>query len=106
MRRPSMWWRCWLLYQVVWSHIVWESVVVGVLGLLTSPVQAADYSVMVGYADRERADPANFPTPWAGSPGVLFQGCSRCQELDAGAIRIVNNTAGTLTVNAVVVRLD
>src|SRR5256885_6855119 len=86
------------------------AVCVGVLSclisLLASPVHAADYSVFVGYADLERPNPVNFPTPWDGSPGVIFKGCSRCPTLDAGAVRIVNHTAGALTVNAVIVRVD
>jgi len=61
---------------------------------------------LVGYADLERAASVNFPTPWDGSPGVIFKGCSGCQNIDAGAVRIVNNTGGTLTVNSVIVRLD
>src|SRR6266446_8031018 len=86
------------------------AVCVGVLsyliGVPTSPVHAADYSVSVGYADLNRPNPTNFPIPWDGSPGVIFQGCPSCRNLDAGAVRIVNNTGGTLTVNAVVVRVD
>ena len=60
----------------------------------------------VGYADLTDAVPINFPTPWDGSPDVIFKGCPDCPSLDAGAVRIVNNTGGTLTVNAVIVRLD
>ena len=68
--------------------------------------QPADYSVWVGYADLTDAVPINFPTPWDGSPGVIFKGCPDCPILDTGAVRIVNNTGGTLTVNSVIVRLD
>src|SRR6266851_503034 len=85
---------------------VFVGVVSCLMGLLASPVHAADYSVLVGYADLEHVTPVNFPTPWDGSPGVIFKGCSGCPNLDAGAVRIVNNTGGTLTVNAVIVRLD
>ena len=60
----------------------------------------------VGYADLTDAVPINFPTPWDGSPGVIFKGCPDCPILDTGAVRIVNNTGGTLTVNSVIVRLD
>jgi hypothetical protein len=87
-------------------HVVWVGVVAGLLGLLTSRGHAADYSVLVGYADLVHAAPVNFPTPWAGAPGVIFQGCPGCPEIDAGAVRVVNNTGTTLTVNAVIVRLD
>jgi hypothetical protein len=62
--------------------------------------------VLVAYADLTDALPANFPTPWDGSPGVIFKGCPDCPALDTGAVRIVNNTGGTLTVNTVIVRLD
>jgi hypothetical protein len=58
--------------------------------------------VFVGYADSFRADPTNFPTPWAGSPATVFEGClpAAC-TYDAGAIRIVNNSGSAVTVNAV-----
>jgi hypothetical protein len=86
--------------------LVAVGVVAGLLSLLASPVSAADYSVFVGYADLDHKTPVNFPTPWDGSPGVLFQGCAGCPDLDAGAVRLVNNTGGPLTVNAVIVRLE
>lgn len=95
-------------FRQFWS--LCTAVSVGMLSCLialpASPVDAADYSVLVGYADLIRADPVNFPIPWDGSPGVIFKGCPGCENLDGGAVRIVNNTGGTLTVNAVVVRLD
>lgn len=93
--------QCWFL-----CHVVCGGVVSCLLGLLASPVYAADYSILVGYADLEHKTPVNFPTPWDGSPSVIFKGCSGCRNLDAGAVRIVNNTGGTLMVNAVIVRLD
>jgi hypothetical protein len=62
--------------------------------------------VLVAYADLTDAAPANFPTPWDGSPGVIFKGCPDCPVLDTGAVRIVNNTGGTLAINAVILRLD
>lgn len=67
--------------------------------------RAASSSVQVslGYADDLRANPTRFPTPWAGSPGVIFQGCASC-SLDSGAIRIVNNTPLAVTVDSVVVK--
>ena len=64
--------------------------------------------VYVGYADTLRANPANFPTPWDASPNTTFEGCTpapRC-TLDAGAVRVVNNTTASVTINSVVVRLD
>lgn len=87
---------------------------VGILGLVTSVVSAApaaastNIGVWVAYADSVRADPANFPTPWVGSPNTVFEGCapvSAC-EYDAGAIRIVNNSGSTVRVDAIAVHLD
>jgi Bacterial Ig-like domain (group 1) len=63
--------------------------------------------VWVGYADSLHAGPENFPTPWAGSPNTVFEGCvplAACQ-FDAGAVRIVNNTGAPVTVNSVAVRV-
>lgn len=85
----------------------------GILSLVTavtSAVPAAAQSgiqVFVGYADLLRADATNFPTPWDGSPNTIFEGCapSTCQY-DAGAVRVVNNTGSTVTVNAVKVHVD
>jgi Big-like domain-containing protein len=75
----------------------------------TMPVAAASgVGVFVGYADSLRADATSFPTPWAGSPATIFEGClpvSAC-VYDGGAIRIVNNTSAAITVNAIVVHVD
>ena len=57
-----------------------------------SPPSGVD--VFVGYADTLHANPANFPTPWAGSPNVTFDGCPdgvNC-DFDTSAVRVVNNT--------------
>ena len=64
---------------------------------------ASNVQVFLGYADNLRADPANFPTPWAGSPGVVFQGCTGC-TYDSGAIRVVNNSPLPVAVDSVVVK--
>jgi hypothetical protein len=63
--------------------------------------------VFVGYADTARANATNFPTPWAGSPNTIFEGCvpAAACEFDAGAVRIVNNSGAPVTVNAVAVRV-
>ena len=56
----------------------------GTPGTVSQPVsssQPADYSVWVGYADLTDAVPINFPTPWDGSPGVIFKGCPDCPSL-------------------------
>jgi hypothetical protein len=64
--------------------------------------------VYVGYADSLRAAPTNFPTPWAGSPGMTFEGCQPAAACvyDAGAVRIVNNTGSPVTVNSVAVHVS
>jgi hypothetical protein len=63
---------------------------------------ASGVQVFVGYADTLRSNAANFPTPWAGSPSVIFSGCTGCQ-LDAGAARVVNTETIPVTVDSVVV---
>ncbi len=82
-----------------------------VLGSLATVVPASASSgiaVFVGYADSLRADVANFPTPWAGSPNTVFRGCAPVSAcvFDAGAVRIVNNSSATVTVDAVAVHVD
>ena len=69
---------------------------------------APPYSVFVGYADDLRASPMNFPTPWVGAPGVTFLGCSPTANCtyDTSAVRIVNNSAAPITVNAVAIHVD
>lgn len=82
-----------------------------VVGSLLSAIPAAASSgiaVYVSYADSFRANATNFPTPWLGSPRSTFEGCapvSAC-TYDAGAIRVVNNTGSSVTVNAVAVHID
>ncbi len=79
----------------------------GVVAVSAAPASAASgVQVYVGYADDLRATPANFPTPWAGAPGVTFNGCTGTCSFDAGAVRIVNNTTLTETVNSVTVSLS
>jgi hypothetical protein len=80
-------------------------------GLAVAGAAPADAStgigVFVSYADSFRADASNFPTPWAGSPATVFEGCLPADcEYDAGAVRIVNNSGNTVTVNAVAVHVD
>jgi hypothetical protein len=62
--------------------------------------------VCVGSADNGHAVAANFPTPWAGSPGVIFRGCtgSSCR-FDSSALRLVNNTTGDRTIDSVSVAI-
>ena len=79
----------------------------GVVAATAAPASAAaGVNVYVGYADTLRADPANFPTPWSGSPGVHFSGCTTSCSFDAGAVRIVNDTNQVETVNDVQVKLS
>jgi len=59
-------------------------------------------SVYVGYADDLRPS-STFPTPWAGSPNVVFLGST--SPVDAGAIRLDNNTDEPMNVNGVTVDL-
>ncbi len=63
---------------------------------------AVALAVYVGYADDLRPS-ANFPVPWAGTPNVLYIGST--SPIDAGAIRLDNNTDGALPVDGVTVDL-
>ncbi|HEX9483976.1 MAG TPA: carboxypeptidase regulatory-like domain-containing protein, partial [Gemmatimonadaceae bacterium] len=63
---------------------------------------AVALAVYVGYADDLRPS-ANFPVPWAGTPNVLYIGSA--SPIDAGAIRLDNNTDGPLPVDSVTVDL-
>jgi hypothetical protein len=58
--------------------------------------------VFAGYADNSRPNPVSFPTPWNGSPNLLFQGCtaSTC-SFDSGAVMVFNNTPADVTVNSI-----
>jgi len=66
--------------------------------------------VFVGYADNLHVS-SSFPSPWDGSPGVIFQGCvpGQCAKVgqtqtdlyDAGAIRIDNPGPNAVTVSEV-----
>ena len=76
---------------------------------------AGGLSVFVGYAEDKETitpDPATFPVPWVGSPGVTFLGGTvpgqlACGTLptcyDAGAIRLDNPTTAPITVSRVTV---
>ena len=76
---------------------------------------AGGLSVSVAYAEDkeiETPDPAAFPVPWAGSPGVTFlggtvPGQAACGTLtacyDAGAIRLDNPGTSPITVSRVTV---
>jgi hypothetical protein len=61
----------------LWVLIVALSLVAVVPSLAPSSARAASgIQLSLGYADSERANAVNFPTPWAGSPGVIFEGCT------------------------------
>jgi hypothetical protein len=92
-----------------------ETVLLVVLGILipasanATPRPAPNLSevqVSVGYADTLRANPTNFPTPWSGSPNVVFAGCTVNCSFDAGAARFVNNTPLAVTVDSVQIQFD
>lgn len=81
--------------------------VAGVVALPAATAFAASsVQVFVGYADNARANPTNFPTPWAGSPSVVFAGCTPNCVFDAGAVRLVNNAPIAVTVDSVIVEVS
>ena len=84
------------------------AVLLVVAGIALAPAAQAQYSVFLGYADTLRPNPANFPTPWQGGPGVVYEACSPASScsFDSGAIRIVNTSGTTLTVNSVTVTMS
>jgi hypothetical protein len=86
-----------------------SALVVGLAVGNAAPVAASTgVEVFVGYADSLRADAVNFPTPWAGSPNTIFEGCAPVASCvyDAGALRIVNNSSGPITVEAVAIHIS
>lgn len=77
------------------------------LALLPSAAWAGSVTVQVGYADNLRPSPF-FPTNFCNG-GVQFDGSTGAtcaQTFDAGAIRIVNNTGGVMTVSSVSVQIN
>lgn len=67
---------------------------------------ASEVQVFVGYADNLRAAPNNFPTPWSGSPNVVFAGCTVNCTFDAGAVRLVNHTPSPVKIDSIQVKLS
>ena len=65
--------------------------------LVAVSASAGTIVVYVGYADNLRPS-GFFPTPWLGSPGVVSQ-TPAGQSLDAGAIRIYNNSGAAITIS-------
>jgi len=73
-------------------------------GSLASMAQAADFTVYTGYADNLRPS-GFFPTPWLGDASVVSES-SAAQAFDAGAIRILNTSGSTFTVENFKVTLN
>jgi hypothetical protein len=74
---------------------------------IASPAHASSgVDVYVGYADNARAAAKNFPTPWDGSPGVTFEGCTGNCTFDAGAVRIVNNSGSPVRIDSVAIKIS
>jgi hypothetical protein len=85
--------------------------ILGTISLLTTlfvmaptPGVAAPFDLYVGYADALRASPL-FPSPWQGSPNIIFQGVNDSGE-DAGAILIENTSATPLTILSVAASIN
>src|SRR2546427_8329345 len=55
-------------------------------------------SVYVGYADSSHPNVTHFPTPWAGSPNVIFEGCplTTICVFDAGAVQVIDRKSTRL----------
>jgi hypothetical protein len=98
--------------------LICAAAVVAPLGLLFSatPSQAKPpptptpasslYQVQVGYADTFHGSNANFPSPFAGDPSVVYNGCNPATcSFDGGAIRVVNTSGGALMVDSVTVTI-
>src|SRR5215467_3107689 len=66
-------------------------------------MQASSISVSVAYADSSSAS-GSFPTPWQGSPNVVFMGTGT--PINAGAIRIDNPGSTPLSIDSVSVDLQ
>jgi hypothetical protein len=72
-----------------------------------SPARASGgVEVSVGYADNARAAAVNFPTPWDGSTGVTFEGCTGGCTFDAGAVRMVNNSGSAVRIDSVAIKIS
>jgi hypothetical protein len=79
---------------------------VSVSAALPPVVSAPSISVFVGYADSDRAG-GEFPNPWNGAANLTFDGCSPQAAciFDAGAIRIRNDNATSVSVDQVNVHI-
>ena len=68
----------------------------GMCSLVAPDARAASLDVFVGYADNLRPS-GFFPTPWLGDPNIVSQSPA-AQTFDSGAIRVDNNTGGSVTI--------
>lgn len=81
------------------------SVAIGLLGTFATIAGAASSAdpkavkIYVAYADDLHNTNRALPSPWVGSPGVIFIGTG--SPWDAGAIRLDNPSANPLTVDSV-----
>src|SRR3989442_10744644 len=73
---------------------------------VSSQSETKDIQVFVGYADNLRSSAVNFPTPWNGSPRVIFEGCASGCTYDGGAVMLFNSTAKQVIVNSVEIDID
>jgi len=72
---------------------------------LPSVASAGTLDVYVGYADGLRGSP-NFPNPWCGSLTITDGNCSAgYTSWDSGAVLLVNNTGGDLTLTSLTVNV-
>ena len=76
------------------------------LAVLPSVAMAGSITVQVGYADNLRPS-GFFPTGFCSAGGFGGSSGATCaQTFDSGAIKVVNNTGGTMTVTAVSVQIN
>jgi hypothetical protein len=90
---------------LVASSVVSASALTVAWGTVAAHAVTGSVNVYVGYADSLRSSPTNFPTPWNGDTGVTFEGCTGC-AYDAGAVRVVNTSGATETIDSVTVTID
>jgi hypothetical protein len=79
---------------------------IGVVGIASPAHAAGGVQVYVGYADTARPAATHFPTPWQGSPGVTYEGCSGSCTFDTGAVRVVNNSASPVRIDSVAINIS
>jgi hypothetical protein len=72
--------------------------------VLSDSLWAGPFEVQVGYADNLRPS-GFFPSPWFGDPGVHWAGevPSFVGQYDSGAVRLINNSGGTIHITDLVV---